>query len=67
VRDLPALVQRAVALARREGFGNSCRPEHGRLLSAPAAGAESIGEAGTGEQGQGRAADRAPGHVGAAC
>jgi predicted O-methyltransferase YrrM len=41
-------VGRAVSLARREGFANSCRPEHGRLLFALAAGAELIGETGTG-------------------
>src|SRR5258705_13146689 len=45
---LPPLVQRAVDLARREGFANSCRPEHGRLLRALAAGAGTIGETGTG-------------------
>jgi predicted O-methyltransferase YrrM len=45
---LPPLVERAVGLARREGFGNSCRPEHGRLLFALAAGAAAIGETGTG-------------------
>jgi len=27
--DLPPLVERAVGLARRLGFANSCRPEHG--------------------------------------
>jgi hypothetical protein len=32
--DLPPLVERAVDLARRLGFANSCRPEHGRLLRA---------------------------------
>jgi hypothetical protein len=32
--DLPPLVERAVGLARRLGFANSCRPEHGRLLHA---------------------------------
>ena len=37
--DLPPLVERAVAIARREGFANSCRPEQGRLLSL-AAGAQ---------------------------
>jgi predicted O-methyltransferase YrrM len=37
-----------VNLARHEGFANSCRPEHGRLLFALAAGAEVIGETGTG-------------------
>jgi predicted O-methyltransferase YrrM len=37
-----------VNLARREGFTNSCRPEHGRLLFALAVGAEVIGETGTG-------------------
>jgi predicted O-methyltransferase YrrM len=42
------LVERAVTLARHEGFANSCRPEHGRLLFALAAGAEVIGETGTG-------------------
>ena len=46
--DLPALVERAVGLARRQGFPNSCRPEHGRLLHALAAGATAIGETGTG-------------------
>jgi predicted O-methyltransferase YrrM len=48
VLDLPPLVARAVNLARREGFANSCRPEHGRLLFALAAGAGTIGETGTG-------------------
>ena len=37
--DLPPLVERAMAIARREGFANSCRPEQGRLLLALAAGA----------------------------
>ena len=46
--DLPPLVGRAVGLARRLGFANSCRPEHGRLLHALAAGAAAIGETGTG-------------------
>jgi predicted O-methyltransferase YrrM len=46
--DLPLLVERAVDLARREGFAHSCRPEHGRLLHALAAGAGRIGETGTG-------------------
>ena len=46
--DLPPLVERAVAIARREGFANSCRPEQGRLLLALAAGAQLIGETGTG-------------------
>jgi predicted O-methyltransferase YrrM len=46
--DLPPLVERAVDLARREGFAHSCRPEHGRLLHALAAGAGRIGETGTG-------------------
>jgi hypothetical protein len=45
---LPPLVERAVGLARRLGFANSCRPEHGRLLHALAAGATMIGETGTG-------------------
>jgi predicted O-methyltransferase YrrM len=48
VTGLPPLVERAVDLARREGFENSCRPEQGRLLFALAAGAEAIGETGTG-------------------
>ncbi len=48
VADLPPLVDRAVRLARREGFGNSCRPEQGHLLFALAAGARVIGETGTG-------------------
>jgi hypothetical protein len=46
--DLPPLVERAVGLGRRLGFANSCRPEHGRLLHALAAGAGTIGETGTG-------------------
>jgi predicted O-methyltransferase YrrM len=46
--DLPPLVERAVGLARRQGFPYSCRPEHGRLLHALAAGARRIGETGTG-------------------
>jgi predicted O-methyltransferase YrrM len=46
--DLPPLVERAVGLARRLGFANSCRPEHGRLLHALAVGATLIGETGTG-------------------
>jgi predicted O-methyltransferase YrrM len=45
---LPPLVMRAVSLARRAGFANSCRPEQGRLLFALAAGAQMIGETGTG-------------------
>ena len=48
VADLPPLVERAVSIARRDGFDNSCRPEHGRLLFALAAGADTIGETGTG-------------------
>ena len=48
LRDLPPLVTKAVSIARREGFENSCRPEHGRLLFALASGAEVIGETGTG-------------------
>jgi predicted O-methyltransferase YrrM len=48
LNDLPPLVTQAVRLARREGFENSCRPEHGRLLLALAGGAELIGETGTG-------------------
>jgi predicted O-methyltransferase YrrM len=48
VTDLPPLVERAVTQARNEGFACSCRPEHGRLLFALAAGAEVIGETGTG-------------------
>ncbi|MGW4410347.1 O-methyltransferase [Nonomuraea sp. NPDC004702] len=46
--QLPPLVRRAVEVARRAGFGTSCRPEQGRLLLALAAGAEMIGETGTG-------------------
>jgi len=46
--DLPPLVERAVRIAQPEGFTNSCRPEHGRLLFALAAGAQMIGETGTG-------------------
>jgi predicted O-methyltransferase YrrM len=48
VADLPPLVERAVNIARQDGFDNSCRPEHGRLLCALAAGADAIGETGTG-------------------
>lgn len=48
VTDLPPLVERAVSIARQDGFDNSCRPEHGRLLRALAAGADAIGETGTG-------------------
>jgi predicted O-methyltransferase YrrM len=48
VTGLPPLVERAVRLARAEAFANSCRPEHGRLLFALAAGAAVIGETGTG-------------------
>jgi predicted O-methyltransferase YrrM len=48
VANLPPLVARAVNLARHEGFAHSCRHEHGRLLFALAAGAEVIGETGTG-------------------
>lgn len=46
---LPEPVVRAVELADRLGFAQSCRPEHGRLLQALAAGATGrIGETGTG-------------------
>jgi len=50
---LPEPVARAVELATRLGFARSCRPEHGRLLRALAAGAApgpagGIGETGTG-------------------
>jgi predicted O-methyltransferase YrrM len=48
LQDLPPLVERALSLARREGFQNLCRPEQGRLLFALASGAELIGETGTG-------------------
>ena len=48
--DLPDLVATAVAAATEAGFDNSCRPEHGRLLSVLAAGVRGgvIGETGTG-------------------
>ncbi|WUH94032.1 class I SAM-dependent methyltransferase [Streptomyces sp. NBC_00433] len=46
--DLPPLVERAALTATRLDFPYSCRPEHGRLLRALAAGAERIGETGTG-------------------
>ncbi|MFC4030386.1 O-methyltransferase [Streptomyces polygonati] len=46
--DLPPLVERAARTARHLGFPFSCRPEQGRLLQALAAGAERIGETGTG-------------------
>jgi len=47
---LPPLVERAVAAARRAGFGFSCLPSHGRLLHLLAAGVGDgvIGETGTG-------------------
>ncbi|WAL70728.1 class I SAM-dependent methyltransferase [Kitasatospora sp. YST-16] len=46
---LPEPVARAVELAARLGFTQSCRPEQGRLLQALAAGATGrIGETGTG-------------------
>ncbi|MDX6313119.1 MAG: hypothetical protein QOF44_2583 [Streptomyces sp.] len=45
---LPPLVTDAVQAAERLGFDYSCRPEHGRLLQALAAGATRIGETGTG-------------------
>jgi predicted O-methyltransferase YrrM len=46
--DLPPLVERAALTATRLDFPYSCRPEQGRLLQALAAGAERIGETGTG-------------------
>lgn len=48
--DLPPLVEKAVAAARREGFPRSCLPSHGRLLQLLAAGVGEgvIGETGTG-------------------
>ena len=47
---LPELVRAAVALAESQSFDNSCRPEHGRLLSVLAAGwiGGRIGETGAG-------------------
>jgi predicted O-methyltransferase YrrM len=45
---LPPLVERAARCAARLGFRYSCRPEQGRLLYALAAGAERVGETGTG-------------------
>ncbi|WP_055589160.1 O-methyltransferase [Streptacidiphilus griseoplanus] len=49
VRDLPPLVERALHIAREDGFAHCCRPEQGRLLHALAAGAPGlIGETGTG-------------------
>lgn len=50
VRDLPPLVERAVATARRAGFRASCLPAHGRLLQLLAGGIGDgvIGETGTG-------------------
>ena len=50
ITDLPELVAAAVAAATEAGFDNSCRPEHGRLLSLLAAGVRGgvIGETGTG-------------------
>lgn len=48
--DLPELVQRAVALANRLGFENSCHVNQGRLLHVLARGQHGrrIGETGTG-------------------
>lgn len=48
--DLPPLVEKAVAAARRAGFPRSCLPSHGRLLQLLAAGVGEgvIGETGTG-------------------
>ena len=48
--DLPELVQRAVALADRLGFENSCNINQGRLLHVLARGQQgrTIGETGTG-------------------
>jgi predicted O-methyltransferase YrrM len=48
LRDLPAIVSAAVALADELGFPSSCRLEQGRFLHALAAGADTIGETGTG-------------------
>lgn len=48
VAGLPPLVARAVAAAGEAGFEHSCRPEHGRLLAVLAAGADLVGETGTG-------------------
>ncbi|MER6830120.1 class I SAM-dependent methyltransferase [Streptosporangium sp. NPDC000563] len=45
---LPPLVRRALQTAQGAGFAPSCRPEQGRLLYALAAGADVIGETGTG-------------------
>lgn len=47
-QDLPPQVRRAVALAARLGFENSCAPAYGRLLRVLAARGGLIGEAGTG-------------------
>ena len=48
--DLPPLVEKAVAAARRARFPRSCLPSHGRLLQVLAAGIGDgvIGETGTG-------------------
>jgi predicted O-methyltransferase YrrM len=50
LRDLPPLVELAVAAARRTGFGLSCLPSHGRLLQLLAGGVADgvIAETGTG-------------------
>lgn len=50
VDDLPALVAKAVAAAKQQGFDNSCAPEQGRLLAVLAKGWSGgrIGETGTG-------------------
>jgi predicted O-methyltransferase YrrM len=49
-RELPPLVERAVAAARQAGFSTSCLPSHGRLLQllAGGVGGGTIGETGTG-------------------
>jgi predicted O-methyltransferase YrrM len=50
LRGVPPLVERAVSVARREGFELSCRAAQGRLLSVLAGGIGdgTIGETGTG-------------------
>jgi predicted O-methyltransferase YrrM len=50
IEHLPPLVRTAVAIASSQGFGHSCAPEQGRLLSVLARGYVGcrVGETGTG-------------------
>jgi predicted O-methyltransferase YrrM len=50
IRDIPAIVTRALLMARQQNFSSACLPAQGRLLQALAAGVGPgvIGEIGTG-------------------